>query len=88
MVLFGENIPVPPVHAPLPVEDVPLKLTSGLFAQTVWSAPAFTVGGGVTVINSVAVFVHEFASVPKTVYVVFVVGESINGFMVEVVFHE
>ena len=87
MVLFGENIPAPPPHAPLPVEDVPLKLTSELSAQTVWSAPALTEGGRVTVIVSVEVFVHEFASVPVTVYVVFVVGESISGFIVAPVLH-
>ena len=44
------NVPVPDVvHVPLPVEEVPVRETTELFAQTVTSLPALTVGAGVNV---------------------------------------
>lgn len=44
----GVNVPVPlELQIPDPVVDVPLRETEALFAQTVASVPAFTVGLGV-----------------------------------------
>ena len=42
---FGEKIPLPEVvHVPVPVEEVALRETLSLLAQTVWFVPALTVG--------------------------------------------
>ena len=47
-VAVGVKVPVPEVvHVPLPVEEVPLRETTLLFAHTVASLPASTVGRGV-----------------------------------------
>ena len=42
----GANVPVPSVVHPAPAETVnpPLRETTALFAQTVWSAPALATG--------------------------------------------
>ena len=47
----GLYVPLPPDHIPpvAPITD-PLSVTEGLFAQDVWSTPAFTVGAAVIVI--------------------------------------
>ena len=48
MLAVGTNVPVPElVQVAEPVEVVPLSVTVALFAQTVASLPAATVGGGV-----------------------------------------
>jgi hypothetical protein len=57
---------------PLKVTDVP--------AQTAWFCPALTVGKAFTVIVVCAVFVHPFASVPVTVYVVVAFGMKATAF--------
>ncbi len=52
---FGEKVPVPAlVQVPLPVEEVPLRATTLLLAQTVRLLPAFTVGIGVKNIFTVS----------------------------------
>ena len=44
--MFGANVPVPlELHIPVPVLDVPFKVTTELFAQTVWFGPALTTAG-------------------------------------------
>src|SRR5690606_2093417 len=44
---FGVNCPAPPLHCPPPaLAMVPLRSTCGLFAQTVWFAPALATGAG------------------------------------------
>ena len=64
----GLKLPVPPVHCQaVATVPVPFKVTSGLLAQTVWSAPASTVGAGVkvTVILSVTGLQDPFPVVVK-----------------------
>ena len=56
--------------APVAVNDTELPL------QIVWSAPALTVGLGLTVIKTIPVSVQPLASVPVTIYVVVVVGDA------------
>jgi hypothetical protein len=51
----------------------PLKVTA-VPAHTVWFEPALTVGKAFTVTVVCAVFVHPFAAVPVTVYVVVAFG--------------
>ena len=57
MVLFGAKVPAPPLHVALaaapPME--PAKVTVGLLAQTVWSAPAFAVATALIVITIVSI---------------------------------
>ncbi len=58
---FGEKEPVPDeVQLPLPVDDVPDKATFALFAHTVRSVPALTVGTGVIVIRTLSVTAKQF----------------------------
>jgi hypothetical protein len=46
LIEFGLKMPLPlDVHVPEPVEDVPVKTTLALLAQTVWLRPAVIVGG-------------------------------------------
>jgi hypothetical protein len=63
----GEKVPVPEdVHVPAPVEEIPLSVITELFAQTVLSLPAFTVGGGVkktVILSSSELQVPLFAEV-------------------------
>jgi hypothetical protein len=42
---FGVNVPVPPIHEPEPVVEVPVRTATALFAQIVLSDPARAVGG-------------------------------------------
>src|SRR5690606_26403831 len=49
-VVLGSKDPAPPLHTP-PVATVnePCNVATALFAQSVWSTPAFAVGAGVIV---------------------------------------
>ena len=62
-----------PVHVP-PVGENPVKVYGFGVLQTLASAPAFTVGTGLTVTVTVAVPVHPRESVTVTVYVEVLVG--------------
>lgn len=44
----------------------------------VWSAPALTVGMGLTVTVTTSVFTQPFAFVPVTVYVVVLAGDALT----------
>ena len=61
MVLLGVNVPAPPDQIPPDaIVTEPFKVTNALFPQTVWSAPAFTVGAGVMVIVILSVTALQF----------------------------
>lgn len=49
------------------VAVVVVLMVTLLFAQMVRSGPAFTVGNGFTVMETIAVFVHPLALLPVTV---------------------
>ena len=53
VVLFGLNVPVPPLQVPLdaPPPTLPASVTVGLVEHAVWSAPAFAVAAGLIVMT-------------------------------------
>jgi hypothetical protein len=65
----------PPVHVYVDA-PVPASVTA-VPEHTVWSTPAFTIGRGLTVTVTDAVFVHPEV-VPVTVYVVVVPGDAVT----------